>query len=390
MEQNAGSLRVVMGYHHHPSGGYQDIGEWYRQYAEELRAAGHHVDLFCLTLDPPGPMLPFPQLDRMWQRGDRRLLSMYEQLEAAIQGNDVLLNTSGVNLHPEFVEQLPVFTVFQCFDDPESSEKLSRPVAAAYDLCLVGNAAEVHTYRSWGVRRAEWVPMGLLPGSYDTTLTEQQILEGHRDIDLVMLIDRLSPPRRARMDAMAEAFPDAHFYGNGWPRGPLRTEPASFLSQCRIGPNFHNSTGPVNFRLFQLPANGVMQICDNKSHLSIAYESGSEIVGFDTVDECIDLCRYYLAHDQQRREIAAAGWRRVMRDYTAVQVHGRKLQLIQSMLTERSEDRLVAADIAQRQRLATTGLRLKDDLKRAAGRAAALPGRVRNRMKSDTTRRRCA
>lgn len=40
-----------------------------------------------------------------------------------------------------------------------------------------------------------------------------------------------------------------------------------------------------------------MQICDNKSHLHMIFEVGKEAVGFDNVDEAIDLTRYYLAYD---------------------------------------------------------------------------------------------
>jgi hypothetical protein len=287
---------------------------------------------------------------------------MYERLEERLQGCDVLLNGAGINLHPEFVERLGVFTVFQCFDDPESSAILSTPVAAAYDLCLVGNVAEVETYRLWGVKHAEWVPMGLLPGTYDPTLREEDILEGRRDIDLLMLIDRLSPPRRSRMDKMAEAFPDGHFYGRGWPRGFLPVgEDLAMLRRTKIGPNFHNSTGPINLRLFQLPANGVMQICDNKSHLGTVYELEKEVVGFDTIEECIDLCRYYLAHDRERREIAAAGWRRVLRDYNEVAAFAWRMRIIEAHMPRR-EARPVETAIAIRQREQTRWPRFQHQL----------------------------
>jgi len=368
-------VKVLYGYPYFRSPAYVDVEQVTLQVLRTVGNAGFAMDGFCLTLDPPGPHLTFRELDARWRRGDRELLAMYERLEERLEEYDVLLNAVGINLHPEFVARLPVFTVFQCFDDPESSEMLSRPVAAAYDLCLVGNAAEVETYRSWGVKHAEWVPMGLLPGTYDPTLREEDILEGRRDVDLVMLIDRLSPPRRARMDKMAEAFPDAHFYGRGWPRGLLPVgEELPVLRRAKIGPNFHNSTGPINLRLFQLPANGVMQICDNKSHLGRVYELGSEVVGFNTVEECIDLCRYYLAHDRQRREIAANGWRRALRDYNEVAAFAWKMRLIEDYAARR-ESRPVEAAVTLRQRERTRWPRFRHRLVRPA--AAALRGAVR-------------
>ncbi len=351
-------MKVLYGYPYFQSPAYADVEQLSLQVVEIVRRAGFDVEGFCLTLNPPGPHLTFRELDARWRRGDRDLLAMYERLEERLAGCDVLLNASGINLHPEFVERLPVFTVFQCVDDPESSDVLSKPVAAAYDLCLVGNVAEVETYRSWGVKHAYWTPMGLLPGTYDPRLREEDILEGRRDIDLVMLIDRLSRPRKARLEQMGRAFPEAHFYGHGWPRGMLPVgQELAMLRRAKIGPNFHNSTGPINLRLFQLPANGVMQICDNKRHLDAVYEVGKEVVGFETVEQCIDLCRYYLAHDRERREIAAAGWRRALRDYTEVATFAQKMRLIEAH-APRPANRSTEQTIAVRQRDRTRWRRL--------------------------------
>lgn len=323
-------MRILYGYAYYDSPAFVDVGRLKEDHLAELRRAGFEVEGFCLTLNPPGPHLAFPQMDRLWRRGDRTLLAMYERLEERLSGFDVLLNSSGLNLHPEFIERLPAYTVFQCFDDPESSAILSRPVAASYDLSLVGNIAEVDTYRSWGVKAAEWMPMGLMPGSYDPSLRAEDILSEERDIDLIMFIDRNSLPRRPKLDRLAEAFPNEHFYGQGWARGclPVGPEQVRLFRRAKIGPNLHHSTGPINFRVFQAPANGVMQICDNKSHLGQVYELDKEVAGFDTVDECIDLCRYYLAHDRQRREIAAAGFLRAVRDYNEVAVFRRTVEVI--------------------------------------------------------------
>lgn len=323
-------LRILYGYPYFPSEAYGDTQEMALAHLRRLQEAGFEVEGFCLTLNPPGPRLSFREMDTRWKRGDRELLDMYSRLEERLETKDVFLNSAGINLHPAFVEQLPTFNVFQCFDDPESSQDLSQPVATAYDLCLVGNVAELESYRSWGVKNVEWVPMGLQPGIYDETLTEEQILCGNRDIDLFMMSDRLAPLRKSRLDHLALAFPEGHFYGKGWPRGYLpANQQLTYLRRAKIGPNFHNSTGPINFRTYYLPANGVMQICDNKSHLGQVYALDKEVIGFDTVDECIDLCRYYLAHDEERREIAVAGWRRAITDYNEIAVFRRTVGLIE-------------------------------------------------------------
>lgn len=323
-------MKVLYGYSYFYSKAYPDIKKVNEKYFSVLRKAGFDVEGFCLTLNPPGPALSFASLDQMWRKRDRLLMKMYDELLRALDGKDVFINSSGINLHPEFVEKLPVFTIFQCFDDPESSEHLSKPVAYAYDLCLVGNVAEVQTYKTWGVKNAHWIPLGLFPGYYDPEITEEKLFASPRDISLFMLSDRLSPYRKDRMDYLDASFPNAHFYGNGWSRGMLTIgNELKFLRRAKIGPNVHNSTGPINFRLYVLPANGVLQICDNKKYLGKVYEVGKEVIGFDSIEECVDLCNYYIIHDEERLEIALAGWKRVMRDYTEVPIFSRVLALVE-------------------------------------------------------------
>lgn len=354
--------RILLG-HVANARAYTDEWAAARLYHQRLRDAGFDVEGFCLTLNPPGPALGFRELDDRWKRGDRELLSMYERLESRLDGKDVLLNESGINLHPRFVERLGVFTVYQCFDDIGGGlhPDLTAPAAHAYDLCLTGNAAEVDTYKQAGIRNVEWTPLGLFPGTYDETLTFEAIIAEPRDIDLFMLIDRLSPhfDRPARLQVLAEAFPNAHFYGKGWPRGFLPDgRQLELLRRAKIGPNVHLKTGPLNFRTYQLPANGVMQICDNKSHLRAVFEPGREIVGFDTMAECVDLCRYFLAHDEERRLIAANGWKRAVTQYNEVAVFQSKVNAISRYIGQ-SLPKAAVAGISRKQRQATRWPRLK-------------------------------
>jgi hypothetical protein len=320
--------KILSGYPYYPCA-YDNAEVQALGYYEQLRRSGFYVEGFCLTVNPPAQAYSFKELDARWKRGDKALLTMYEALLAALEGKDVFINAAGISLHPEFVETLPVFTVFQCFDDPENSHNLSRPVAASYDLCLVGNIAEVETYRSWGVRNVEWIPHGIYPEFENPSVTYDSILNCDRDINLFMMIDRRFPCRRSRMDAVYKAFPDEHFYGNGWPRGYLSAEKQlNYLSRAKIGLNVHNSTGPINIRTYYLPASGVLQICDNKSHLAGVFKLNEEVVGFDTIEEGIDLCRYYLDNESERRRIAANGWLRAVTDYNLISVFKRVETLI--------------------------------------------------------------
>lgn len=314
--------RILFGFSHYPD--VTDQGAVIGSLISRLRLAGLHIDSFCLTLDPPGPRLRWRDLDARWRRGDPVLMRLYERLALRLADYDVFVNGNGINLHPEMVAHLPTPCIYACFDDPETSHDISEPVAAAFDLSLVGNIAELDRYRSWGVRAVEHWPLGFRAHDADPSLTEQDILEGHREIAVSLLCERMSPWRKDRLDALTRAFPDGVFRGPGWPDGILpEKQRVALYRATRVGPNLHNSTGPVNSRTFVLPANGVLLVGDNREHLGKLFDLGREAVGFDTITECIDRCRYYLAHDRERREIAAAGWRRAWHDYNEIAVFRR-------------------------------------------------------------------
>jgi spore maturation protein CgeB len=324
-------MKILLGYsyYHNPI----DVRFRVEGWMQRLRKAEFEVDPFYLTLNPPGSCLSWAELDERWHRRDPELLTKYEFLGERLQRYDVFVNWNGINIHPLFLPQLKTFNVFSCFDDPENSENLSKPVAAAYDLCFCGNLAELDTYRGWGVRQVHHWPLTYHADDFDPELTESIILEGDRPNDLILICDREAPWRRAKLDVFAAAFPAGRFYGRGWPAGFLpESHRILVMQRSKIGPNIHHSTGPINYRTFVLPANGVLLIGDNRRHLGELFELGKEAAGFDSIEEAVDLCRYYLAHDRERREIAAAGWRRAMRDYNEVAVFGRVVQQIEQAM----------------------------------------------------------
>lgn len=286
-------------------------------WARRVGALGHRVETFGVPC--AGGWWPFPELDRRWRARDPDLLAAYERLAGRIAAADALIAAGGSMLHPEFIAGFAIHKTFLCADDPESSAVLSQPVAPHFDRCFVFNVACLDDYRAWGCRNVEPLFHGLRPELVDPRLTEQRILEGHRDLDVAVFCDReLNPSDRAqRLERLVAAFPQALVRGRGWPGGfASDAEMRAAYARARIGWNLHHSIGPCNTRLFTLPASGVLQICDNAPRLRHFFELDREIVGFDSVEECIDKTRYYLAHERERREIAARGWRRATTEYT--------------------------------------------------------------------------
>jgi hypothetical protein len=75
-----------------------------------------------------------------------------------------------------------------------------------------------------------------------------------------------------------------------------------------------------------------MQVCDNKHHLGKIFLMGEEVLGYDTIDEAIDITRYYLDHEYERRIIAANGFKRVIADYNEIACFKRMTDVVANFI----------------------------------------------------------
>lgn len=277
--------------------------------------------------------MTFQKMDWRYKNGDPMLMRLYEQLGEALNDTDVLIHANGANIHPDFLDQWTGgMKVYTCSDDPESSDILSKPVAAHYDLCLVANAAEVETYRSWGARAEFWAQGSQVTEDDVAHITDESILERRYQPRIVFFggFGGVGDARAERLTRLVDAFPDAFCAGAGWVMGfiPTGVMHAQY-NRAQIGWNVHNSTGPINFRLYDLPAFGVCQIADCKQWMNPVFEVGKEIAAFDTIEEAIELTQYYLDHPDEQRTMALAGHQRWKRDYTPDRVWDRMVKLIE-------------------------------------------------------------
>lgn len=72
----------------------------------------------------------------------------------------------------------------------------------------------------------------------------------------------------------------------------------------------------VNGRLFEVPMCGGFLLTGPAMHLEDYFVPGKELVVFHSAEEMIELARFYLSHDTERKKIAAAGYRRAVMEHT--------------------------------------------------------------------------
>lgn len=304
----------------------QHLHAWHERRKESGTKLGYDITNFSLAEHLS--FVPFPVLNRMWKQRHQGLMGLYDALGKAINDCDIFVHYNGAMIHPDFLAQFSQLKVYHCADDPDASSVLSKPVAPYYDVCAISNPACIDMYKSWGCKNVFFWPLGAF--HYVDGVHSELATRAVRDVPVSFVGSKLGIPsvrfvgkylglyrKKRLMQMMERSLPELVAYGSGWSNGMIEDEAVPTLySRSRIGLNVHNSIGPVNARLYDLAAFGVLQVCDSKANLSLVFEEGKEIVGYETADQCVDLVRHYLAHPDEASEIAAAGRSRYLRDYT--------------------------------------------------------------------------
>ena len=307
---------------------------WHLERAKVWTSMGCPTEI--LTLPKNLKFSYFKPLEKLWLNKDKVLLNFYDTLIDKINNSDIFLHFGGGMIYPEVLKKINsnIIKIYHCADDPESSEILSKPVAQFYDHCAISNIAEVETYQSWGVENVFFWPLGAINYKDEYFETINNSIYQYRKFDIGFIGAKYGTPKfskigkilglynkKSDMKKLLKEFPQLIGYGTMWDNGYINSNDIlSFYTNIKLGINIHNSTGPINSRLFDLNAFGICQVCDNKSYLGEIYELDKEVIGFDTIDEAITKIKYYLAHEDEAQEIAINGRNRFLRNYTSLEI----------------------------------------------------------------------
>lgn len=91
-----------------------------------------------------------------------------------------------------------------------------------------------------------------------------------------------------------------------------------FYPLCRINFNatsLQMKTG-LNQRVFDVPACGAFLLTDYREQIEGLFEVGREVICYGQREEALDLARYYLDHETERRRTAERGLARVLAEHT--------------------------------------------------------------------------
>jgi len=133
-----------------------------------------------------------------------------------------------------------------------------------------------------------------------------------------------SPSREAWLSRLARELPVARHH--------LVIGPDMVAAQAsyRIGLN-RSLADDVNYRCFEVPACGTMLLTNPVPNLDRLLTPGVEMVLYADERDLIEKARHYLAHEEEREAIAAAGRRAVLERHTYRQRAGQLAGILQKL-----------------------------------------------------------
>ena len=300
-------------------------------------------------------------LDNLYFHQHPGLLLMYDALEQLIRDSraDALIVDNCFPYHPDFLRKIDIYKVLRTTDGPLTCYDRDFAYLHAYDHVLYHSPAYSRDMgmeeklRYCGAQRADFWPLGSFDALCNPAKTDRDILSATRDIDVIfvgaMHLNKMpllaavkkALGRRLRIHGLTSLKRNVYFtlkYGfPGWVTRLPFGEYVSLYQRAKIGINVHNRGDYTvgGYRLFDLPANGVMQISDGGQYLEHFFAVGEEVVSYQDSGELIDKVHYYLAHDEERERIALNGFRRVQGEYKIASLLTKAAHLIRNGMEQR-------------------------------------------------------
>ncbi|HTD58109.1 MAG TPA: glycosyltransferase, partial [Solirubrobacteraceae bacterium] len=145
--------------------------------------------------------------------------------------------------------------------------------------------------------------------------------------------------RRETVAELEHAGLSVECWGFGWPLGPLpHSEMVEVFASSKINLNLSNSSKPAGLkarlqrllrfrppplrppqikgRNFEVLGCGGFLLTERVPHLERYFELDREVAVFDGADDLLEKVGYWLDHEEERRRVADAGYRRVLSEHT--------------------------------------------------------------------------
>lgn len=212
--------------------------------------------------------------------------------------------------------------------------KYSKHWIPYLDYCVTPAIEAVPKYRELGARVILAVPIaGGVPIARDWS----NIAERYD----VSFVGRKLLDREQYINKLKKRNIPIHLFGRGWGRYVPFEEMIDIFGASKINLNF-SGTGYNNLalksRIFEMCLAGGFLLTEYVPGIENYFEINKEIVCFHNADEMIDKITYYLNHEEERRAIAQAGWKRATSEHTSFHMLSRVFSEIERDIAARGRE----------------------------------------------------
>ncbi len=220
------------------------------------------------------------------------------------------------------------------FDDEWRFDDYSKWWIPYLDYCVTNAIEAIPKYRELGARVIQTIPSTGIAVDRDWSNIEEKY-------DVSFVGHRLTAGREQYISELKNRNIPIHLFGVGWGRLVSFEEMIDIYGSSKINLNFSKvyDSFQIKGRIFQVCNAGGFLLTEYVPGIESYFEIDKEIVCFKNADEMIDKITYYLNHDEERRAIAQAGWKRAINKYTPFHMFSRVFDEIErDIATKDKED----------------------------------------------------
>lgn len=206
------------------------------------------------------------------------------------------------------------YNIYWCNDERLPIDKGISSLMGKVNLFLMASDDTVATYRA-NDADAEYLIMGYQP---------QEVANFYdREKDVVFTgqnstMFQLSTVREEYIKGLMRDCPNVEVYGKGWGSGIKSHARHTIYSRTKIGLaiNHMNTGRTYSNRMLQIMGKGAMCLALHTKDLQRTFIPGKHIVTFSDYKDMLHKIAYYLKNDNERVEIAKAGYKLVSEHFS--------------------------------------------------------------------------
>jgi spore maturation protein CgeB len=214
----------------------------------------------------------------------------------------------------EAIEKESAIVVGWFFDDEWRFEDYSRWWIPYLDYCVTNAIEAVPKYRALGARVIQTIPNTGIAIERDWSHIDERY-------EVSFVGSRFYTDREQWISELSKRGIGVHLFGGGWGGYVSFEEMIDIFQSSKINLNFSrawlNRKPQMKGRIFQVCMAGGFLLTEYVPGIEQYFEVDKEIVCFRNAEEMTDKITYYLNHDEARRAVAQAGWKRATNEYTS-------------------------------------------------------------------------